>query len=178
MAGWGCLRHHLFQTGEDSCLLQDLMTSHLRAANSAVFYSVMISTVLNSSLKHSCLPLQKVCKEFFILPWTKVLSIFICSVLQQRHRAIPLSSMRTAYTNIQFTLVKKCSKSFLFLWILVWLMLCLHYVGEAAWLGPSSPVKQRRNREKREDQGAGPRQDRRSLGEMARTMSSWQKRNR
>ncbi|XP_074538919.1 E3 ubiquitin-protein ligase CBL-C isoform X2 [Halichoeres trimaculatus] len=44
--------------------------------------------------------------------------------------------------------------------------------GEAVWLGPSSPVKQRRNRKKMEEQGAGLRKDKHSLGEVTRTMSS------
>ncbi|KAF1388178.1 hypothetical protein PFLUV_G00087510 [Perca fluviatilis] len=42
----------------------------------------------------------------------------------------------------------------------------------AAWLEPSSPVKQRRRHKEREEWRAGPREDKCDLGEMARRMSS------
>ncbi|XP_070823403.1 E3 ubiquitin-protein ligase CBL-C isoform X2 [Chaetodon trifascialis] len=42
----------------------------------------------------------------------------------------------------------------------------------AAWLGPSSPVKQRQRKKEREESRAGLRKDKHSLGEVTRTMSS------
>ncbi|XP_076593368.1 E3 ubiquitin-protein ligase CBL-C isoform X1 [Chaetodon auriga] len=42
----------------------------------------------------------------------------------------------------------------------------------AAWLGPSSPVKQRQRTKEREERRAGLRKDKHSLGEVTRTMSS------
>ncbi|XP_034554548.1 E3 ubiquitin-protein ligase CBL-C isoform X2 [Notolabrus celidotus] len=44
--------------------------------------------------------------------------------------------------------------------------------GAVAWLGPSSPVKQRQRHREKEERRAGARKDKCSLGEMARTMSS------
>lgn len=41
-----------------------------------------------------------------------------------------------------------------------------------AWLGPSSPVKDRRRRKEKEERRAGPRKDKHGLGEVTRTMSS------
>lgn len=42
----------------------------------------------------------------------------------------------------------------------------------ANWLGPSSPVKQRRKHKERDERRPGPRKEKSGLGEMARTMSS------
>ncbi|XP_053182506.1 E3 ubiquitin-protein ligase CBL-C [Scomber japonicus] len=42
----------------------------------------------------------------------------------------------------------------------------------AAWLGPPSPVKQKRKHKEREERRPGPRKEKSGLGEMTRTMSS------
>uniref|UniRef100_UPI0037E847CD E3 ubiquitin-protein ligase CBL-C isoform X2 n=1 Tax=Semicossyphus pulcher TaxID=241346 RepID=UPI0037E847CD len=46
------------------------------------------------------------------------------------------------------------------------------FSGEVAWLGPSSPVKQRRQHKEREERRAAIRKDKPGLGEVMRTMSS------
>ncbi|KAI3360551.1 hypothetical protein L3Q82_002428 [Scortum barcoo] len=45
-------------------------------------------------------------------------------------------------------------------------------VSAAAWLGPSSPVRQRQRQKEKEDKRGGLRKDKYGLGEMTRTMSS------